>query len=106
MGDTEVKIIEPAVGMGATEHLVTDSIPYVITRVSKSGKTIWVRRVQTGEAQVMYRKGPWPVTIADGLLDEPYGSELQFTKTVKGWTRKGSKPLTIGFARQRIDYSM
>jgi hypothetical protein len=100
------EINRPQAGMGATEHLITDSIPYVITRVSKSGKTIWLRKVETGEAQILYKKGDWPVTISEGLLDKPYGPELQFTLTARGWTRKGSKPLTIGHARRRVDYSM
>lgn len=102
----ETEVTQPVAGIGATEHLVTDSIPYVITRVSASGKTIWLRRVETGESQVLYRKGDWPVTMSEGLLDKPYGPELKFTKTARGWTRKGSAPLSIGHARRRVDYSM
>lgn len=34
----------PAIGMSATELCYTDRLAYIITRISKSGKTFWMKR--------------------------------------------------------------
>ena len=33
----------PVVGDGMTENVLGDSYPYVIVRVSDSGKTVWIK---------------------------------------------------------------
>lgn len=61
--DTTKKI--PEVGDGATLCFPQDRYPYVITRVSDSGKTFWAKRLKevnlsTGHEPARH-EGPWPV---------------------------------------------
>jgi hypothetical protein len=110
---TEIKA-----GMGATELLVTDTVAHVVTRVSASGKTIWTRRVETGPAEVQSMKGPFPVTREPGLLDQPFGEEIQWKvrdgvyhypnrdEHYKYATRNGWQRLSLGQSYRRVDYSM
>lgn len=104
-------------GDPATELMVTDTIAHVVTRVSASGKTVWTRRVETGEPVTVAQHGPWPVVEEPGLLDKPIGEELQW-KVREGVyhypgrdekylyaTRKGWMRLSFGRSVRRVDYS-
>lgn len=107
MNQTEQQKIVPVVGMGATEPMVTDTMAHVIVRISESGKTLWTRYVETGEAEVLYMKGPWPVTREEGLLDKPHGDEIQWRLNKHGeWRREGWRRLFVGQSYRRVDYSM
>lgn len=104
-------------GDPATEMLVTDTIAHVVTRVSASGKTVWTRRVETGEPVTVAQHGPWPVVEEPGLLDKPIGEELQWKvrEGVRHYvgrdehytyaTRNGWMRLNFGYSVRRVDYS-
>lgn len=98
--------IEPKVGIGATELLYTDTVAHVVTRVSTSGKRIWVRRVNvdTVNRTVTNPGEPFPCIIEEGLLDKPFGPEKMLTLCKNGrWMRNGIK-FIIGQSYSKIDY--
>lgn len=94
-------------GMPATECLVSDTYPHVVTRVSD--KSIWTRRVAHGEKRTAYMKGPFPVIEADGLLDQPEGPEVRWTRAISPlgneYGKRGSIILALGRSDLHIDYS-
>lgn len=98
-------------GMPATEHWVTDSCGHVVTRVSAT--SIWTRRVAHGESVVLRMNGPWPVTRAEGLLDQPEGPEYRWTRRVSvlgnEYATRGTGgnriTLTLGESYRVVDYS-
>lgn len=107
------------VGEGATLIFPQDKYPYVVTRVSASGKVAWVKRLQivdtsTGH-QPDYYLGPWPVwdheyTKAElvSLAREDAREERIYRDKNGYWRMSGwdSKPLVaLGRARYRRDYS-
>ncbi len=100
----------PATGIGATEHLYTDTTPYVITRVSESGKTMWVRRVELDETTRESRDGGggFPLVTVQGDLTKPIGDEHKITLRKSGrWIRTGcdgSIRFTIGRSVDYADY--
>lgn len=102
---------EIVAGTPATEHWITDTCAHVVTRVT--AHTVWTRRVAEGEPRTLYMKGPWPVTQAEGLLDQPEGEEMAWTlrENAEGraYATRGSGgdriSLTFGQAYRRVDYS-
>lgn len=105
---------EPVVGMGATLLYPQDRYGYVITRVSPSGKTVWVQPLapvsaETGHEPARY-DGPWPVwshTYTDAERDtmrQEHGAERQVRLTKRGWQSNGT-PFAIGAARYHRNYS-
>lgn len=98
----------PVVGMGAIEVLYSDTVAYVITRVSDSGTRIWVKRVEIDESpenrRVTNPGEPYPCTINEGILDKPYGDERMVTLNKHGrWMRKGSR-FVLGKSYRMVDY--
>lgn len=103
----------PTVGGLATIHLVTDSYPLMITRVSASGKTFWGKPLDDTGAQVAYRKGPFPV-IEQSYSEEEAAErvkhdapEKRVYKGPRGWHLSGKPTIrvSVGKAVVRIDYS-
>lgn len=103
----ELHEIQP--GTGATETYVTDTSAHVVTRVT--AKTVWTRSVELGESEVQEMRGPWPVTVQPGLLDKPYGPEVQwklrYSTTYGGVyaTRGKYRRIFFGHSYRRVDYS-
>jgi hypothetical protein len=109
------------VGEGATLIYPQDSYPYVITRISESGKTAWARPLKTvslatGHAPARH-DGPWPVwshtytpeelvSLAYSEAEEEFPSfrEIRITLTATGWKTKGT-PVELGKARYHRNYS-
>ena len=91
---------QPEVGMGATLLLWTDTHAYTISRVSKSGKTFWMKRdkaIRTdsngmSESQD-YRYEPQP--------DAP---ERPVRMTKRGWMSNGQF-VRVGIRDEYYDYS-
>ncbi len=99
-------IVAPTVGIGAIEVLYTDTIAYVVTRVSKSGKICWVKRVAVSDTpdNVTNPGEPLPCTIHNGILDQPYGDEIRVTFTKRNrWERNGSR-FVFGKSYRMVDY--
>lgn len=106
---------DPEVGMGVTLRYPQDTYPYVITRVSPSGKTIWVKPLEgvskaTGHSPARY-DGPYPVWshtyTAEELVsmvraDAP---ERRVNKVKHGWASHGT-PYSIGKATFHRNYSL
>lgn len=107
---TQTTAAAPAAGIGATEHLYSDSTPYVITRVSPNGRTMWVRRVELDESTRESRDGGggFPLITVQGDLSRPKGPEQRVTLRKNGrWIRSGcdgSIQFTIGAAVDYTDY--
>ena len=104
---------DPEVGMGVTLHYPQDSYPYVISRVSDSGKTIWVKRVKTVDNSTghspAYYEGPFPVWshtyTPQELVDLVVpGTPERLVRLGKyGWG--GKNDYTVGTARFHRNYS-
>lgn len=103
--------ITPEPGTPATQPYVTDSQAHVVTRVSKSGRTLWTRRVELGpvryEREIPAGSGEPPVTLQDGILDQPYGPEIQWRQRPNGTLMRGrTSRLVLGHSVRRVDYKM
>jgi len=112
----EARDYQPQVGDGMTLCYPQDSYPYVITRVSPSGKTVWVKPLQivdktTGHEPARF-DGPFPVW-SHTYTDEERASmivenapERQVSRSRDGlyWTSKGT-PFARGGAVYHRNYS-
>lgn len=107
-------VYDPEVGMGATLHYPQDSYPFVITRVSPSGKSFWVKPLvgvskTTGHSPERY-DGPFPVWshvyTPDELVSmvQAEAPERMVRKTKYGWSSHGT-PYSVGQARFHRNYS-
>lgn len=108
-------IAMPQVGDGMTLHYPQDSYPYVIVRVSDSGKTVWAKPLQivdktTGHEPARF-DGPWPVwshTYTDeerATMVEENAPERAIRLSKHGyWTSRGSD-FSMGAARYHRNYS-
>lgn len=101
--------ITPRAGMGATKPYVTDTTPYVVTRVAPSGRTLWARRVELDETTGRNENpnlaaGELPVRLTDGDLSKPYGAEERYTLRANGRWQRGGERLILGHAVRRVDY--
>lgn len=104
---------DPEVGMGATLHYPQDAYPYVISRVSPSGKTIWVKRLDTVSTatghEPAYFEGPFPVWHHEYTAAERVAflrastDEYMVRKGKYGWG--GKKDFTIGKAIYHRNFS-
>lgn len=90
----------PEVGMGATLVMWTDTHAYTITRVSKSGKSFWMKRdkaIRTDDYGMSdcqeYRYEPQP-----DAMEEP----VRMTK--RGWMSRGHL-VRVGIRDEYYDYS-
>lgn len=91
---------QPEVGMGATVIHWTDRSPATITRVSKSGKIIWIRmdNFKRTDKNGMSEMQTYRYTRGDG-------PEIRVTLCKDGqWRRKGEK-VGIGRREKYHDFS-
>lgn len=105
--------LAPEVGMGATLHGWSDSDPYEVVAVSKSGKQITLR--------AMHAKRDESVTlewVAGGfaghcinqrdqrwiLSSDPEGKTIKARLTKKGWSANGAR-VSLGEAHKFYDYN-
>lgn len=104
-------------GTAATLVYVTDSRAMVVSRVSPSGTRLWARAVELGpvrhEREIPAGSGEPPVTLQDGILDQPYGDEVQYSLRKSGrWIMAGqpdsrdASRLVLGHSVRRVDYKM
>ena len=80
--------IVPAVGMVATICNYSDRYPAEVVRVSKSGKTFWIRYVTSKIVSGSERDGSAVYTYCS-QVNETY--EIRVNLTANGWIRQGSK---------------
>ena len=94
----------PYVGMPATIHLYTDTIPAVVVGVT--AKSVVVQQVDIDEVSKMtYDDGSgFPVITYNGNVDAPIGERERFTLTKNGTYRRGSIGLQLGKSYKRTDY--
>ena len=105
---------DPEVGMGATLQYPQDAYPFVITRVSPSGKTVWVKPVKSVDKSTGHEpahfEGPWPVwhhVYSPAELEQFVQAEApeRMVRKVKyGWASHGT-PYSIGQAVFHRNYS-
>jgi len=106
----------PAVGDGMTAVYPQDRYPYVITRVSPSGKTVWVKPLQTvdlstGHAPARY-VGEWPVwdhayteeERAAYVIEDAPETRVNRSRDGLSWTAQGVG-YQAGIARLLRNYS-
>lgn len=99
----------PFAGQPATVRLYTDTRAAVVTKVSPSGKTITVHRVETTDMVADERcdegaYGARPMR-ADGILDKIIeGSGQTFRQSKHGEWRNGSTRLRLGSSVTWVDY--
>lgn len=111
------KVEKVTVGSGMTAVLYTDLLPYVVVRVSESGKTAWVQPLLEAEqipgAGPRYYKGPWPVweyayspeEIAKYQVLDPHNPEPRRVFLGKDGWKSGSTRFLPNRAIYRRDYS-
>lgn len=102
------------VGKGMTKSYPQDSYPYVIVRVSDSGKTVWVKPIKSVNLETghepAYFNGPFPVWSHSYTEEEMQSMmikeapELAVRLTKRGWSHRGI-PFRAGKARYHRDYS-
>ena len=96
----------PTVGAPATIVFYTDTNAAVVTRVS--GASIWVQKVETGEWTTENPGEPWPVRVAEGVLNRPYGPEQRFARHDDtgrhGPQKRGEVYVRVGHSTERRDY--
>lgn len=87
MTATPATTVQPVVGMGATIYAGSDAYPATVSRVSPSGKTIWV---QHDEHMVV--SGTWEAGNVDYVTyPNPNAEEHQYTLRANGrWMAKGT----------------
>lgn len=107
---------ELAVGTAASINFWQDIVPAVVTKVSKSGKTAFIQRIEnvslhTGHTPAHYN-GPWPVWdhtyTEEEVANLPrVGEETRISLRKDGqWKVSGSTAtVTFGKARYRRDWS-
>lgn len=107
---------EVKVGQGATMQYPQDRYPFIVTAVSKSGKSITVSEIKSPDAttgdSADYTHNGFPVWdksyTAEELADRsryPFtGRTYVLRLTKRGWACKGI-PFHVGNARYRRDYS-
>lgn len=94
----------PFVGMKCTLHYYSDSEPATVTRISKSGKTLWVRKNKT-EADSTKENGMGHQNWI--IHDELQGEEKRFFLTKSGkWYNSGKTIyLQLGTHHKYYDWS-
>jgi hypothetical protein len=93
---------KPEVGMGATQLMYTDRLPFTITRVSDSGKTFWAKEdvATRTDSNGISECQSWEFT------PDPNAPEVEVRWTGKGWKRKGhSSFFAIGKRERYHDFS-
>lgn len=105
----------PQVGEGMTLCYPQDSYPYVVVRVSDSGKTVWVKALKTVDLNTGHKParfdGPFPVWDHTYTEEErasmvaDYANERLVRLSKHGyWTSKGAN-FAVGGARFHRNYS-
>jgi len=101
----------PTAGLAATRdfgRLGSDTVAYVVTRVSASGQTLWAQRVELDETSTRPEwtpvRGEIVPTLTDGKLDKPYGDPERFSLRPSGHWQRGEYRLTLGHSVRRRDW--
>lgn len=86
MNTTEKETNVPEVGMGATIYAGSDSYPATVSRVSKNGKTLWVK-----QDKKMVTSGTWETgNVTYVTLPDEDAPERQYSLRSNGqWIMKG-----------------
>lgn len=102
MNTNENTTVNPVhVGEGMTLQYPQDSYPYVIVRVSPSGKTAWVKRVKAVDLSTghepAYFEGPFPVWSHTYTAEELQSMVMEDAPELPvrrgkhgGWAHKGT----------------
>lgn len=87
MTTTQTTATTPTVGMGATIYAGSDAYPATVSRVSPSGKTLWVKKDEH-----MVVSGTWESGSVDYVtFENPAAEERQYTLRGNGrWMAKGT----------------
>lgn len=89
--------ISPKPGMGATEYVGSDRYPFKITRVSESGKTFWMKRMdfKPGKDHNFFGAQNW---IIKDFSEDNRIVEIAVRMTKTGWRRTGGNAVSVGHA--------
>ncbi len=91
----------PEVGMGATLVFYSDRHACTISRVSKSGKTFWMKR---DEAKRLDTKG-MTESQRYAYFSNESESEIRVNLSKQGWKTSGGQKVWVGIRDQHFDYS-
>lgn len=107
---------KPQVGEGMTKMFPQDRYPYVITRVSDSGKTVWVKPLKTVSLLTGHKpshyNGPFPVWSHDYTANELQtmietdAPEIMVRQSKHGYWASHGITYARGGARFTRDYSL
>lgn len=93
--------ITPVVGMGTTIVMFSDRFPAQVVRVSKSGKTCWIREVLSKIVSGSEQDGS--ATYEYGDVD-PSSTEIKVYKSKAGSWRVSGSGRTVWLGKQRRYY--
>lgn len=114
--EREAREYQPQVGDGMTMAYPQDMYPYVITRVSESGKTVWVKPLEqvskdTGHEPARF-EGPFPVwhhlytdEERQSMVRDLPEIRVNRSRDMLRWTA-GNVPFLRGGAVYRRDFSL
>lgn len=88
----------PAVGMGCTIHYYSDAEPATVVRISKSGKTCWIRK---NETEADPSKGEICIGHQNWLIKKKFtSSEIRVSLRSDGRWRCSGSDLYVELGRQ------
>lgn len=97
--------ITPTVGMPATIHLYTDTVPAVVVRVNAKSVTVaQVPVIESSRHRVNDPAEPFPCWAWAGDVTGERGTPERFRMVAPGKYRNGSIGLTLGRAVKITDY--
>lgn len=101
--DLEEKVTIPTIGLGVTVYHWSDRSAGTITKISKSGKTIWFRQ----DTATRTDKNGMSDTQSYSYQPNPEGREYRATLRKDGtWRCSGGKQhVGLGYRRAYHDYS-
>jgi hypothetical protein len=109
---TELKAVE--VGTGVTEHGYSDSYPFEVVAVSKSGKTLTIRPLDAEfdkSVDLTFLPGGFSAHCANQhdqkwiLTSNPNNPTQKIRLTKKGWTSGSYRRFSVGKASKFYDYN-
>lgn len=89
----EERVIE--VGMGATRGVGSDCYPYHVSRISDSGKTVWIQAADYTPAEGHDHFGSQKYIVTPN----PNAPEERVSKTKYGWKTTYGSLIRFGYAR-------
>lgn len=91
----------PEVGMGATEVWHSDRHACTVTRISKSGKTFWMKR----DTATRTDSNGMSESQSYSYTPNPEAPEIRVNMTKDGWRTTGGQKVWVGVRDEHYDFS-